>query len=347
MPTPAARVSPEELAILRSVLYGALFEYPLTLGELHQTLTGAALSEAGILAAYEASGRLAAWVEYREGHFFPAGRADWIANRRDREARSRALLDANRGVLQVIAMLPFVRLLALSGSLAVQNADRRADLDLFIVTRGRRVWSVTVAVILLAKLMRRRHLVCANFVMTDTDLAVEQHDLFTANQIIHLRPLTGESTYRAFLAANPFVGVWYPNFRPEARAAFPFGIRGLPPWLRSVAETLLAVPSWAIEACCRHAYGAYLRRRAASWPSPDQVRLRPDYLKLHTRSHRKTILDRFEQSVANVLGHRPPRVPGDPDGARPVSSRAANHEAREGHEGSPDFGVRPVAVRPS
>jgi hypothetical protein len=65
--------------------------------------------------------------------------------------------------------------------------------------------------------------------------------------------------------------------------------------LTRCAEWLLWLPWLGIEPACRVAYGAYLRRQSATWESPEQVRLDADCLKLHTRSHRRSVLERFEQ----------------------------------------------------
>jgi hypothetical protein len=64
---------------------------------------------------------------------------------------------------------------------------------------------------------------------------------------------------------------------------------------------VLNVATPALEAMSRAVYSRHLRRRAQSWRSPEQVRLRSDYLKLHTRSHRQSILDRFEEAMDDVL----------------------------------------------
>jgi hypothetical protein len=190
-------------------------------------------------------------------------------------------------------------MVALSGSVAHGNMERAGDLDLFIVTRGQHVWSVTVAVLVLAKLMRQRRVVCANFVLADSRLALEQQDLFTASQIIHLKPIVGDSLLPAFVAANPFVRRFYPNFRPAEPA------RGWRPSAadraKAAIEVALSGPSRLVEAACRRAYTWHLRRRSRSWQSPEQVRLQPDYLKLHTRSHRQNILDRFDHAVEHAL----------------------------------------------
>ena len=50
---------------------------------------------------------------------------------------------------------------------------------------------------MVAKLLRRRATLCANFVVAETALAFDQKDLFTASQVINLRPLTGDATTAA------------------------------------------------------------------------------------------------------------------------------------------------------
>ena len=294
-----------ELAIARSVVYASLFDYPLTLEQLHHTLVESEQTRAEILAVYDGSDLLQGIIEYREGFFFPAGRGDLVAERCRREARSRVFLQEHARVLRLVCALPFTRLVALSGSIAHLNLESEGDLDLFIVTKGRRVWTVTVAVLVLAKLLRRRKSVCANFVLADSHLAIEQQDLFTANQILHLRPLIGEALLDAFVAANPFVARCYPNggarrSQPPSESLVEKRGRGLAR-IKALAELVLCVPSPLIEAACRRLYAWHLRRRAGSWRSPDQVRLQSDYLKLHTQSHRHSVLDRFEAAVEQAL----------------------------------------------
>ena len=296
-----------ELAIARSVVYASLFDYPLTLEQLHHALIESDQTRSEILAVYDGSELLHGIVEFRDGFFFPKGRADLITERRRREAHSRAFLRQHRRALRLICALPFTRLVAVSGSIAHLNLEADGDLDLFIVTRGRRVWTVTVAVLVLTKLLRRRRTVCANFVLADSHLALDEQDLFTANQVIHLKPLIGDDLLDAFLAANPFVIRYYPNGitpRPDvppASLAEPQG-RVLARAKR-LLEIVLRVPSPLIEAACRRLYTWHLRRKAGSWCSPDQVSLQPDYLKLHTRSHRHSVLDRFDASVADAFEH--------------------------------------------
>jgi hypothetical protein len=294
-----------ELAIVQAVVYASIFDYPLTLEQLRATLIGAAMTSEQILATYEASPRLRAIVEYRDGFFMPAGRSDLVGERRRRERHSRAFLKHHARLLRWICTIPFTRMVALSGSIAHLNMDEKGDLDLFIVARGHHVWSVTVAVVLLTKLLGARRVVCANFVMSDANLVVEQQDLFTANQILHLRPLTGREVFAGFLAANSFVRRFYPN-QPAAidgvAKDFEPELGRTRRRLKVALEFALGAVSPLVESLCRRAYTWHLRRRSVDWTSPEQVRLNRDYLKLHTKSHRRTVLERFDEEVGIAIG---------------------------------------------
>jgi hypothetical protein len=296
-------LGPSELAILQSVIYAGLFDYPLTLEELHRSLIGSTLDEDAILRTYRASPALWHAVTFREGMFFPTGRDHLLAERRRREQRSLAFLRRHHLLLACVCAIPYARMVALSGSIAHLNMDGAGDLDLFIVTRGRHVWSVTVAILVLAKLLRHRDVTCVNFIVADTHLTFEQQDLFTANQTIHLKPLIGTDVLPELLHANPFVAHFYPNYRAPRPPEFAFDVEqtALTARIKSAVERIGHIPAAAIEAICHRAYSWHLRRRAASWQSPAQVRLEPDYLKLHTRSHRRSILDRFSAAMTEAL----------------------------------------------
>lgn len=301
-------VTTRELAIVRSVIYASLFDYPLTLAQLHHALIESEQDASEILAVYEGSAMLQDIIEFRDGFFVPAGRGDLIAERRRREARSDIFLAEHRLALRLICALPFTRLVALSGSVAHRNLEPNGDLDLFIVTRGPRVWTVTVMLLVLTKLLGKRRTICANFILADSHLAVDQQDLFTANQVIHLQPLVGAELIERFRAANPFVARCYPNSARRAARAPLVDVRsrGLA-IVRRLMEAVLTIPAPLVETVCRRAYAWHLRRKSDSWRSPEQVRLQSDYLKLHTRSHRHRVLDRFQATVDTLMRMARPR----------------------------------------
>jgi hypothetical protein len=135
-----------------------------------------------------------------------------------------------------------------------------------------------------------------NYVISQKQLAVEPIDLFSANQIVHLRPLVGTDVYQHFLEANRFVEDYYPNFRSRLQGAEQTESAG-----GSILERVLdSTIAPLYEACCRAGYGWHLKQRAPSWQSRDQVRLEAECLKLHTSSHRHRVMQRFARAVEEV-----------------------------------------------
>ncbi|MEE8584265.1 MAG: hypothetical protein V3T83_05365 [Acidobacteriota bacterium] len=286
---------------MRTVVYSSLFDFPLTLRELRSNLLEATADQGELGATLRHSRPLQQVLEVAEGFVFLRGKRDCIQRRRQRESRSRRLLEENRWVLKLICAVPCTRLVALSGSAAHANVNRGGDIDLLIVTSGKRVWWAAVSILLLTKLLGRRQTLCFNFILSERHLKVEPEDLFSANQMIHLKPLIGEDLCRRFLEENPFVRRFYPSAE-VGKAALDCRPGAFLAASKKVSERVLSLGLGAVlELTCRKAYSAYLRSKARGWSSPDQVVLGQDYLKLHTESHRMRILESFDKACTKAL----------------------------------------------
>src|SRR3990170_2103830 len=80
-----------EAAILRTLLYADIFDYPLTLAEIHHYLMEAPATFESVRVALDASPWLAARVTRVNGYFALAGRAEIGDLRDERQRRSAAL----------------------------------------------------------------------------------------------------------------------------------------------------------------------------------------------------------------------------------------------------------------
>src|SRR5688572_1669311 len=185
-----------ERAFLQSVVYASLFEYPVTLEQLREGLIGQAADEHTLARCFAASDLLRTSIECADGYYFPRGRRDLIETRQRREAVSRDLLRDLAKPLALVTSMPFVRMVALSGSLAHLNAEGEADLDLFVITRPGRVWSIMLTTLAIARLFGWRKRLCLNYIVSERALMVGPADLFCANQIVHLQPVSGAEAYR-------------------------------------------------------------------------------------------------------------------------------------------------------
>ena len=248
-------LSSNELAILKSVVYSSLFEYPLTSQEVAFILPRISLKGTEVVAIYRRSKALEAVVDFQNDCFHLRDRSRHVIKRQRREAFSRDVLMRHRRMLQWLGFLPFIRLSALSGSSAHLNMSEKGDIYLFVVTRGRRVWSTAVNILLVSRLFGCREMVCFNYLVDDTHLALQERDVFSSKQLIHLRPLTGDEWMMRLRAANLWVEELYPNSLPAKDN--PGILAGSPvlSTLKRCKEVLLSVGLAQIyEAVCRTLY---------------------------------------------------------------------------------------------
>jgi hypothetical protein len=285
----------EEDAVLSSVAYASLFDFPLTIDELRTALVGTAVDARTLRAWLTRSVRLQERLERHDDLVMLRGAGRLADVRRERERQTRALLARGRPALAGLVAMPFVRMVALSGSVAHGNADRDADLDLFVVTAPGRAWLVTVAALVLARLGGWRRMMCLNYVISERHLTLTPCDLFSANQLAHLCPIVDRfGVYARLLSANPFVGDFYPNFAPRPVRA----LVHLPRWAAATSRAIEWSLDWTLAALldrvCHRLYRRHLDRRSPTWATKDQVRLERECLKLHTTSHRDEVLKRFD-----------------------------------------------------
>ena len=117
-----------------------------------------------------------------------------------------------------IAGLPFVRMLAVTGSLAVNNTESRADIDYFIVTEPGHLWTCRALILALGRLATRQGLnLCPNYLVTTRALSFPDENLYAAHEIAQMVPLYGLETYAEIRRRN----AWVADFLPNADGAPP------------------------------------------------------------------------------------------------------------------------------
>jgi hypothetical protein len=284
-------------AILRTVTYASLFQFPLSVVELERSLidvsAGSPLIEERLRRPY-----LRQRLEVTDGFVHPKGRREWIALRDARGQHTERLLRRHLWLLHLLGRFPFVRSVALSGACAHGNATDD-DVDVFLIVRSGRAWAVCLALMLLCKLAGVRRTLCLNYIVDEDALALPENDVFTAFEIVGLKPLAGRDAYTRFVAANSWVADRFPNFFAgyRIRAAAVPEVPALG-W----RERLLDLgPAPVLEAVSRRLLGARLRRKTYGRPG---VVLSPHRLKLHTLDHAPAVLDAFHRALGQTMGCR-------------------------------------------
>jgi hypothetical protein len=121
----------------------------------------------------------------------------------------------------VLSHLPFLRGLALSGSLSKGTQDPGGDIDFLVLTVPNRLWTARFCASLMLKLLPRtkRENYCLNYFLPENQLAVLDRSLFSATEVAFLKPALNPELFTAFFALNPWVKTFYPNWVEPADGA--------------------------------------------------------------------------------------------------------------------------------
>jgi len=199
-------------AILVTLIYADLFDDALSADEIHRYLIGQAVSTAAVVAMLDSDAELRFDVAQTDGRFHLNGRPQLAQVRRERLAASAALWPVAKRYGARIARLPFVRLVGVTGALAMNNARPDDDIDLFILVQPGRLWLCRLVVLAVVKLAARRgYVLCPNFILSTDNLRLSERNLFTAHEVVQMVPLERNHWYRAFIEANGWVGDFLPN----------------------------------------------------------------------------------------------------------------------------------------
>lgn len=209
---PTTGLTSLEEAVLKTVSYADVFDFPLTSLEIHHRLVGKDTSKAAVQTILDGSQLIPQHLEIAQGYYTLPGRTGLIDLRQQRAADSAALWPRAIYYGQLIARLPFVRMVAVTGALAVENARPGDDIDYLVVTEPNRLWTSRAFVILLVKRAARLgDFICPNYFLSERALALAERDLFTAHELVQMVPIAGVKIHRRMMALNNWARAFLPN----------------------------------------------------------------------------------------------------------------------------------------
>ncbi len=124
----------------------------------------------------------------------------------------------------LLKIIPTIKLVGITGALAMDNSHKDDDIDFYIVTEAKMLWTtrfLTTVLLELVGLRRKpgdtsfRNKICLNMYASEDHLAVslKERDLFAAHEVLQMKPLwQREKMYTKFLSANS----WVKKFLPTA-----------------------------------------------------------------------------------------------------------------------------------
>ncbi len=197
--------------LLATIMYHDIFAYPLTQSELIKW-------EIGDIKLKAQNTNL----KFKNGFYFLEGKDGLMFKRIMSERISQKKIKLANHAAKILSKIPTIKLVALTGSLAMQNANENSDIDLMIVTSKNTLWLSRLTAYFLLKLTNsklrtpkennEKDKLCLNMWMDEGDLFIEKHNLYTAHEIAQIVPLVNKNkTYERLLESNSWIKKNWPN----------------------------------------------------------------------------------------------------------------------------------------
>jgi hypothetical protein len=214
---PATGLSTVQEAIIKTLLYYDIFNYPLTSSEVFRFCQ---------LKETQAEVDIALHELVHEGHLFKFDELYSIQNDYGLIQRRLSGNDAALKMLPVaqrqaklIASFPFVRGVMASGSLSKGYIDDESDLDFFVVTEPGRLWIARTLLVMYKRIIlgNSHKRFCINYFIDSAHLAIEEKNLFTATELATVIPLFSYSLYTELHHHNIWLKKFFPNYESRSR----------------------------------------------------------------------------------------------------------------------------------
>jgi hypothetical protein len=266
------------------------FDYPLTAAEVHRYLIGVPATQAQVETILGNGRLIPHQLSRHEIYFMLPGREEIADIRQQRQAIAQQMWPQALKYGRLIAHLPFIRMVSVTGSLAVNNTIAGADIDYLVVTENGRLWLARAFVILIVRLAAQWGVsLCPNYFLSQRALHIDNQNLYTAHELVQMIPLTGLEVYYHLQKANNWIGYYLPNaFWPGNHQDY------TPPayprrWLELTLGTAIGtrLEQWEM----RRKIRKFHRQETA------ESDFSADWCKGHFDEHARHILDNFDKRV--------------------------------------------------
>ena len=200
--------------ILQTLAYFDIFQYPLSREEIRD-FHGENCSQAIIDDAIRSL--LNEQAIFFIGEFYSLHNDLNLAERRSIGNRlaEEQMHTANKAA-KILSRFPYVRGLAISGSLSKNYSTKKTDIDFFIITAANRLWIARTLMHLYKKLTfitGRQHWFCMNYYVDEAEPEIIEKNIYTAIEVATLLHMHGAKALKEFMLANAWAGDHLPVYQ--------------------------------------------------------------------------------------------------------------------------------------
>ena len=330
------RMSSEKLEkqILATITYYDILNYPLTAFEVFLYLVKkkknvnaietrqCLVSTTEIISLLDNSEYLKKYIDQKHGFYFlkkiplapfDKGGINIVQQRLNRKKLADWKWKKARKIFRIMQITPFLKMVLVSGSLAMGNSKNESDIDLIITAKKGRIWTVRIFVTLLTSVLGvRRHSnvtknkICLNHYITDESLKIPFESLYNAQSYVHLINVydseEDKKIFQKFQEENKWIKKYARNYKLSELGGF-----------RSINRNkILGSVSSFFEIIFSGKFGDYLERKLSEIQSGrikkdrlykksgGRITINNDQLEFHPASHEADVIPEFNRRMEKL-----------------------------------------------
>lgn len=194
-----------------SVLYHDIFDYPMDFADLVR---------------WKASGRSSSpnkKISTKDGYLFVSGRSGLVYKKQLRKRISAKKMLIAKRAARILAKIPFIKMVGITGSLSMNNATEEGDIDFLIVTSKGLLWTARLlghlALTLFGIKIRssgsgeQKNRLCLNMWISEDNLVWKyDRNFYTSHEFAQIVPLCNkDKTFEKILWNNRWILKYWPN----------------------------------------------------------------------------------------------------------------------------------------
>lgn len=202
-------------AIINVLHYFDVFHFPLRLDELHQFIQLNCDEQQLVIALNELLSQQE--IFQLNDCFSLHDNLELVERKNAGFQLAQQKIKRAKKIGKFIQCFPFVRMVAISGSLSKGYADQHSDIDFFIVTNSTNLWTSRTLLHVFKKitfLVGQQHSFCMNYFIAESHLSIEEQNYFTAIELATLIPVTHPEIGAKLVDSNKWIIEFLPNYVP-------------------------------------------------------------------------------------------------------------------------------------
>jgi hypothetical protein len=291
-------------SILATLTYFNMFNYPLKKREIYTFLGHKNNRDDFELALAQLLEEAAV---FKVGNFYSLFNNYALAERRNRgNLKAAHMLKKAERCASLISAFPFVKGVAVSGSLSKKFADEDADIDFFIITAANRLWIARTMLHLFKKftfLFNLQDQYCMNYFIDEAAPCILEKNIYTATEAVTILPVCGAEAFELFYQANRWTNKFFPNQYMHLSASKEIS----KPWLRRFAEQMLD------NRIGNFIDGCLMKLTASSWDAKKRKKKKNSkglLMSMHCSKHfskpdpanfQRKLLQRYNKSLTEII----------------------------------------------